>query len=222
MLLTLPLNFLLVSVLMYSFVGIAGAILSAPISLIARSKTPYLFASALTLQWTALGSSYYLARQSSLVYQARQTGRDAWTLDAYQKERASGIGGAVAGMAGGAIRGRLSNVAAGAVVLGTVGWGAQRFVGRWWDRRMGLESGEVSSDRRLMRASKAVTDTDDNVNVVQRMSKSRFNPMRRLTDEEYEGMLKEKLIKVEAELALVDEDIVKLELEKQKKTAVRE
>jgi hypothetical protein len=116
-------------------------------------------------------------------------------------------------MAGGVIRWRLSNVAAGAVVLGSVGWAAQRVIGRWWDRRMDVEGEEaiVHDDLSLEPA----TVMNDDGDVVQRMSKSRFNPMRRLTDEEYQGMLQEKLIKVEAELALVDEDIRKLESEKQ-------
>ena len=43
--------------------------------------------------------------------------------------------------------------------------------------------------------------------------KSRFNPMKVLTDEEYENMLKEKLIRVEAEIALIDENIDKVNKE---------
>ena len=34
--------------------------------------------------------------------------------------------------------------------------------------------------------------------------------MKVLSDEEYEKVLKEKLVRVEAEIALIDEDIVKL------------
>lgn len=47
--------------------------------------------------------------------------------------------------------------------------------------------------------------------LIERMAKSRWNPMRRLTDQEYEDMLKEKLIRVEAEIAIVDEEVAKLE-----------
>lgn len=37
-----------------------------------------------------------------------------------------------------------------------------------------------------------------------------FNPMRKLSDEEYKHMLQEKLIRVEAEIALIEESLQKL------------
>ena len=40
-----------------------------------------------------------------------------------------------------------------------------------------------------------------------------YAPMRRLTDEEYEHMLQEKIIRVEAEIAIVDESLDKLKEE---------
>lgn len=123
---------------------------------------------------------------------------------------------------GGAIRGSIGNVAAGAVVLGSIGWGAQRVVGRWWDRRIALDSSGASEESASNPANKVATVTSDHGDVVQRMSKSRFNPMRRLSDEEYAGMLKEKLLKVEAELALVDDDITKLVSEKQRNVTAQE
>jgi len=39
---------------------------------------------------------------------------------------------------------------------------------------------------------------------------SRFNPMRVLSDDDYEHMLNEKLLRVEAEIALLDEEMAKL------------
>lgn len=44
-------------------------------------------------------------------------------------------------------------------------------------------------------------------NWLQRAAKSKWSPMSVLTDEEYERMLNEKLISVEAEIALIDERI---------------
>ncbi len=46
-----------------------------------------------------------------------------------------------------------------------------------------------------------------------RMVTSRFSPMKVLSDAEYEAMLKEKLIRVDAELAVLDEDLAKLRQE---------
>jgi len=60
--------------------------------------------------------------------------------------------------------------------------------------------------------------------LIERMARSRWNPMRRLTDQEYEDMLREKLIRVEAEIAIVDDEVVKLEALKmrERKAAVEE
>jgi len=43
-----------------------------------------------------------------------------------------------------------------------------------------------------------------------RLVHSRFNPMKVLSDEDYEHMLSEKLLRVEAEIALLDEEMSKL------------
>lgn len=44
----------------------------------------------------------------------------------------------------------------------------------------------------------------------QRVADSKYSPMKVLSDKDYEKVLKEKLIRVEAEIALIDEDIAKL------------
>lgn len=43
-----------------------------------------------------------------------------------------------------------------------------------------------------------------------RLAKSRFSPMKVLSNEEYAAMLREKQIRIEAEIALIDEDIAHL------------
>ena len=40
-----------------------------------------------------------------------------------------------------------------------------------------------------------------------------WSPMKRLSDEEYGNMLKERLLRVEADIALVDEELEKLRIE---------
>ncbi|CAI7648958.1 unnamed protein product [Penicillium pancosmium] len=47
--------------------------------------------------------------------------------------------------------------------------------------------------------------------LMQRMADSKWIPLRHLSDEEYRGMLNEKLLSVEAEIALLDEKIEDLE-----------
>lgn len=43
--------------------------------------------------------------------------------------------------------------------------------------------------------------------ILQRMAESKWIPFRHLSDEEYRGMLSEKLLSIEAEIALLDEKI---------------
>lgn len=47
--------------------------------------------------------------------------------------------------------------------------------------------------------------------LMQRMAESKWIPLRHLSDEEYRSMLNEKLLSVEAEIALLDEKIEQLE-----------
>ena len=42
------------------------------------------------------------------------------------------------------------------------------------------------------------------------MADSKYSPMKVLSDEEYEKVLRDKLVRVDAEIALVDEDIKKM------------
>ena len=46
-----------------------------------------------------------------------------------------------------------------------------------------------------------------------RVGNSKWSPMKVLTDEQYEKMLRERLLRVNAEIALVDENIEKLRVE---------
>ena len=45
----------------------------------------------------------------------------------------------------------------------------------------------------------------------QRVADSKYSPMKILSDEEYEKVLREKLVRVEAEIALIDENIDKIQ-----------
>jgi hypothetical protein len=47
--------------------------------------------------------------------------------------------------------------------------------------------------------------------LLDRVFESKWNPVKRLTDEEYESMLNSKLLAVKAELAITNEEIEKLE-----------
>ncbi len=51
---------------------------------------------------------------------------------------------------------------------------------------------------------------DSTQSMWRRMANSRFSPMKVLSDEQYKKMLQEKLVRVEAEIGLIDEEIEKM------------
>jgi hypothetical protein len=57
--------------------------------------------------------------------------------------------------------------------------------------------------------------------VLDRAMRSRWSPVKRLTPEEYEDMLREKLLAVEASIAIADEEIEKLERLKRESSVVK-
>ena len=59
------------------------------------------------------------------------------------------------------------------------------------------------------RATESSENTE--LNLLQRIGQSRFVPFTVLSDEEYEATLKEKLVRIEAQVALLDDDIKRLE-----------
>jgi len=53
--------------------------------------------------------------------------------------------------------------------------------------------------------------------MLERLANSRWSPVKILSDEEYENMLQEKLLRVEAEIAVLDEHIENLRRETREK-----
>jgi hypothetical protein len=56
-----------------------------------------------------------------------------------------------------------------------------------------------------------VPSTNDNI--LQRLASSKWSPVKALSDEQYEELLQEKLLRVEAEIAVLDEHINALKKE---------
>lgn len=57
---------------------------------------------------------------------------------------------------------------------------------------------------------------------LRRLANSKWSPMKVLSDEEYENMLRERLLRVNAEIALVDESIERLRAEHVKGSAEKD
>lgn len=137
------------------------------------------------------------------------------------------------------MRGSVVNMGAGAVVCAGLGFVGERVVAGFRaqdgddveevEKGMLREGRDIAGDARMTRAmgekmqfqrqkdeaerrqQQGEQEEREETGLIGRMARSRWNPMRRLTDQEYEDMLKEKLIRVEAEIAIVDEEVAKLE-----------
>ncbi|KAF9877470.1 hypothetical protein CkaCkLH20_05170 [Colletotrichum karsti] len=147
---------------------------------IIRDSTPALFAVASGIQWFALGSSYWLSR--SVVLNA--WGGEAQVSDS-SKTKASAIAGGTAGMVGGLIRGP-KNIIPGVIVFSLVGGVGQAIV----NSTQGTPADAKKEKKSFFESS--------------------WSPLKKLSDDEYRGMLDEKMLKIDAEIALIDDKIAEL------------
>ena len=60
------------------------------------------------------------------------------------------------------------------------------------------------------RAALSTTDQSPAQSFLQKLASKKWIPVKSLSDEEYESMLQEKLVKLEAEIALIDDGIASL------------
>ncbi|KAE9372353.1 hypothetical protein N431DRAFT_439465 [Stipitochalara longipes BDJ] len=146
-----------------------------------RSTTPTLFALASGIQWFTLGSTFWASRGFVI---------HAWGKDQVgprEKVSASAIAGGIGGTAGGLLRGR-GNVIPGAIMFAIFGAAGQTIYNRADARNSEL-------------VEKGGSDKKNSI------LNSKWSPMKVLSDSEYENMLREKLLRVNARIALVDENI---------------
>ena len=62
-------------------------------------------------------------------------------------------------------------------------------------------------------AVKLQTEKEEKKGFWNQVADMKWSPMKKLSDEEYSNMLKERLLRVEADIALVDEELEKLRIE---------
>jgi hypothetical protein len=125
--------------------------------------------------------------------------RDDLNPDLADKVRASTMAGAFTGFSLGILLRGPKNVIPGTIMFTLFGWSGQKGY-NYLDKRNSVEIQE----RADLRATGDDTPKD---NLLQRFAKSKWSPMSVLTDEQYEEMLQEKLLKVEAEIAIIDDRI---------------
>ncbi|KAI2785271.1 hypothetical protein F4815DRAFT_440503 [Daldinia loculata] len=147
---------------------------------IVRSAPPALFALVAGLQWFALASTYTASRD--LLWHAWGGKENLTTSDLV---KSSGVAGGVAGMIGGMFRGP-KNIMPGILVFGTAGT-AGAYLAQ-------LFKSQSKDD------SKAKSGWLD----------SKWSPLKRLSDKEYEEKLEEKILRINAEISIIDDNIAAL------------
>lgn len=173
-----------------------------------RTQTPVLFAIASGIQCFALGSTFWTARTAIL----NQDGLSNWwkstrglpldvrhDLEPTRSERvqASTIAGAFTGLSLGLLFRGPRNALPGTFMFGLFGYVGQK--GYNFLDEKNIE--ELEEEARL--AARGVKKK----NFMERIAEMKWSPMEVLTDERYEEMLQEKLLKIEVEIALIDDRI---------------
>jgi hypothetical protein len=131
--------------------------------------------------------------------------------------QASTIAGAFTGFSLGLLLRGPRNVIPGTIMFTLFGWGGQQGY-NYLDKE---NSREIREQAQL----RATGDDRPKETLVQKFAKSKWSPMSVLTDEQYEEMLQEKLLKVEAEIAIIDdriESVKKMAMEAEGQRALRE
>ncbi|KAK7402598.1 hypothetical protein QQX98_011639 [Neonectria punicea] len=174
------------------FGGYAGTVgvLAGVGGAIFREGNPVVWGAVSGFQWFTLGTSYFFTR--SIIFKA-WGGEEQVTLA--DKTKASAMAGTVAGATGGLIRGP-SNIIPAMIFWTAVGAGGQMYANRVATREP------------------KVKDENDS------WFRSKWSPLKKLTDEEYIDLMSEKILRVEADIALVDDRIAELRVvEKAEKLA---
>ncbi|KAH6849870.1 hypothetical protein B0I37DRAFT_413312 [Chaetomium sp. MPI-CAGE-AT-0009] len=164
--------------------AVAGAcgIFTGAAAGIIRSAPPVFFSVIAGGQWFTLGTSYYATRLVALKHFAQEE------PTAGDKVKASTVAGGVAGTLGGLLRAP-RNAIPGAVVFSLLGAGGQT-IANW-------------------RAEKVAKAADAAPKPPSEFW-SRWSPIKQLSDRDYENILEEKLLRVEADIALIDDRVREL------------
>ncbi|KAI9651939.1 MAG: hypothetical protein M1831_007481 [Alyxoria varia] len=132
-----------------------------------------------------------------LVYHARQCDTTLDNVPPKQKLYASTGGGAAAAVTTAAIfphdEGGRANILPGALTGSLTGF-----------------FGHKLYDRFMERPQRAHDESKQQPTIWQSLTESRMFPMKKLSNEEYANMMREKLVRVDAEIAIIDEDIAQL------------
>ncbi|KAK6440699.1 hypothetical protein LTR95_003085 [Oleoguttula sp. CCFEE 5521] len=169
-----------------AFSGAAGFLIGGTAGIV-RSATPSLFATASAIQCTFLGTTYWASRGFVL---------QAWSTPVQQtpndRVKASAVaGGLSGGLTGLLFRGR-SNAIPGTLVMALLAGAGQGTV-NWWQ------------------SPKAIVAETDKPKTS--WSWADLLPVKHMTNEEYAEILREKLLKVDVEISILDDKMAALKVQ---------
>lgn len=130
------------------------------------------------------------------------------------KVRASTLAGASTGFSLGFLLRGPRNVVPGTLMFSLFGWAGQHGY-NYLDAR---NSGELERQAEL----RAKGQDKPKESLMHRFAKSKWSPMSVLTDEDYEKMMQEKILRVEADIAIIDDKIKALRKQEMEMEAQRQ
>lgn len=167
---------------------------------IMRASPVGIFAAVTGVQWFCLASSYIGSRELLI---------HAWNgeenLSKTEKVMASGVAGGVAGMSGALLRSR-SNILPGMLVFSVLGAGSTLIA-----QQMGPSAADLERER-LRRPSAETFAQQEAAKKRGGILDWKYSPMTRLSDRDYEKRLEERLLRVDAEIAIIDDTIKSLKM----------
>ncbi|KAF2197339.1 hypothetical protein GQ43DRAFT_381238 [Delitschia confertaspora ATCC 74209] len=204
--------------------GVAGlgGITVGSIAGVLRNTTPVLFSIASGLQWTTIGFTFWSIRSSMLqrdgLYNWWSISRGLPTKPRYDlnptpKDRvyASTVSGATTGGVLGFLFRGPRNVIPGIIMFTFFGFTGQHLYNRLDARHLDKVTAPDLTAQEL----------EERGNWLKRFAQTKWSPMTVLSDEEYEKMLKEKLLRIETDLELVEERLVELKAKKVRRDAMQ-
>lgn len=177
--------------------GAAGMLFGGAYGIIRNRPTLGLFAMLTGVNSAILGGTYWATRTTMI-----RALQDPETLNLHPREKAyvSGAAGAVAGGFIALALGKPRSFLPGALVWGLIGLSGQTV----------YNIADARHTKSVLKEKKP--EQTGGFGFWDRVMRSRWSPVTRLTTEEYEEMLKGKLLALEADLAIADEEIAKLEI----------
>ncbi|CAK7242322.1 MAG: hypothetical protein STHCBS139747_003810 [Sporothrix thermara] len=154
---------------------------------IMRNTVPVLFSLVTGAQWFALGSSFYGTRSAVI---AKWGGDDQITPS--DKVKASTIAGASAGLVGGMLRGP-RNILPAMAIFSIFGASGQAVLNK-------MPSGDAAADPNAKPKSSWLD--------------SKWSPVTPMTDAQYAAFIDDKILKLDVELAMIDDKLAALRASK--------